>query len=240
MNAGYVRSYSVSFCGSEQRLALLSSKATTAFVSPCREKNQRASRGRSWVGSVDRDIRAPRAMRCPAWWPRRGGFGQPVAGESRIARGRTHFFQQHRVRARVALTRVMRVRDRVLIVGVLDQTLNQRLHLSGVHFARDANTQVMRAATRAYLESKALGGWGSSQIARRLSGRAWDFRQPRRARRWRRALRRRLGGFVKMPLLDRGVGRRPCGADRRVDASRTLVLSRKKYRSQRQTLRFRA
>src|SRR6185295_18580910 len=76
---------------------------------------------------------------------------QPMAGKGRITGSRADFFQQLRIRLRVALPGVMCLRDRVLVVRILDQSLDQCLRFPRVHIiATDANTRPEAAATRAY------------------------------------------------------------------------------------------
>ena len=71
-----------------------------------------------------------------------------MAGEGRITGGCAHLFEQLGIRLRVALPSLMSLRDRVLVVRILDQTLDQSLRFPRVHIASDANTLPEAAATR--------------------------------------------------------------------------------------------
>ncbi len=60
-------------------------------------------------------------------------LGQPVTRVCWVRRSCAHLFEKHRVCTRVRLPGFVRNSDCFFVVWVLDQALNQRLHLTGVH-----------------------------------------------------------------------------------------------------------
>ena len=92
--------------------------------------------------TIDRDHqRARRAVRiAERRRPHVGRLRQPVARKRRITRRGADFFEQQRVRLGVTLTGVVSLRDRVLVVRILDQSLDQCLRFPRVHIVSDANT----------------------------------------------------------------------------------------------------
>jgi hypothetical protein len=67
--------------------------------------------------------------------------------ERGIARGGPHLLEQHRVGLRIALPGGVRLGDGVLIVGIVDQALNQR-SISLESIVGDAITRTSAVATQ--------------------------------------------------------------------------------------------
>ena len=91
-------------------------------------------RGLRWI-AIDRDHQRPcRAMRVTEGGsPHIGRLRQPVARKGGVAGRGAHLFEQKRVPFRVALPGCVSLRDRVLVVRIFDQSLDQRLRFTRVH-----------------------------------------------------------------------------------------------------------
>ena len=62
-------------------------------------------------------------------------LAQPVRREAWVGRRHTHLLQQDRVRARIRLAGLVGVAERLLVVRVPHEALDEHLHLTGVHAA---------------------------------------------------------------------------------------------------------
>ena len=102
------------------------------------------------------------------------GFRVPVAGERRLLRLFPDALQQRCVRARISLTRTVSLRDRALVVRILNQATNQGLdfvlsfHSGGTLARRLDDLQRERRA------NNSLRHTGASATARLYFSRGWE------------------------------------------------------------------